>query len=154
MKFEESFVVDAPREVVWRFFEERRPDVGLCIPGAESVEETGEDRYRVRVTQKVGTIGATFDLKAEVKDRVPMDSFAISAVGRSVKGARGDLRAKADIALAPNGTGTKVDLAADVALGGMLGSLGHKVVAQKTAEITREFARALSVLIQAESEAS
>lgn len=83
-----------------------------------------------------------------------MDSFAISAVGRSVKGARGDLRAKADIALAPNGTGTKVDLAADVALGGMLGSLGHKVVAQKTAEITREFARALSVLIQAESEAS
>ncbi len=154
MKFEESFVVDASREVVWRFFEERRSDVGMCIPGAESVEGIGEDRYRVRIAQKVGTIGATFDLKAEVKDRVPIDSLGISAVGRSVKGARGDLRAKANIALAPSGTGTKIDLVADVVLGGMLGSLGHKVIAQKTAEITREFAQALSVLIRGQGEAS
>ncbi|MCZ7528640.1 MAG: SRPBCC domain-containing protein [Acidimicrobiia bacterium] len=151
MRFEESFVVEAPREVVWRFFEERGPDVGMCIPGAESVEETGEDRYRVRVTQKVGTIGATFDLKAEIKDRTPIDALDISAIGRSVKGARGDLRAKAAIALAPNGSGTQIDLVADLALGGMLGSLGHKVIAQKAAEVTREFAQALTKLIQDES---
>ena len=62
MKFEQSFVIEAPRDVVWKYFEEEATVVGMCIPGAESVEPLGNDKYRVIVTQKLGSIGATFDL--------------------------------------------------------------------------------------------
>lgn len=148
MKFEQSFFVAAPRDVVWRYFEDEATVVGMCIPGAESVVPTGEDKYRVVVTQKVGSVGATFDLKAEIKEKQPNEQIHFSAVGRSIKGARGDLRAKASVELREADGGTQIELLADVALGGMLGSLGHKVIVQKAEEVTRDFATGLTDVIQ------
>src|SRR5204863_161140 len=74
--------------------------VTRCIPGVESFEDLGEDKYRVRITQKVGSIGATFDLKAQLDRKDPMHAFEFSAVGRSVKGAAGDMRSKNRLELA------------------------------------------------------
>ena len=148
MKFEQSFVIEAPRDVVWKYFEEEATVVGMCIPGAESVEPLGNDKYRVIVTQKVGSIGATFDLKAEIREKEPNNKIHFSAIGRSVKGARGDLRAKATVDLSEHADGTQVELLADVALGGMLGSLGHKVIVQKAEEVTRQFAVTVTSVIQ------
>lgn len=144
MKFEELFTVDKPRDAVWAFFEEQAETVGRCIPGAQEVEDRGDDHYRVVVTQKVGSVSATFDLKAQIRDKDEPRSMSLSANGRSIKGARGDLRAKATVTLEDDGDGTQVRLEADVALAGMLGSLGHKVIAQKAAEITEQFAATLA----------
>ena len=143
MKVEQYFVVDSPIEEVWRFFENEGERMGMCIAGAQEIVLTEQDKYRVLITQKVGTMSATFDLKAHIYHKDPVSAMAVNVTGRSVKGARGDLRATADIELEPNGGSTTVNIVANVALGGMLGSLGHKVIAKRTAEITDEFARLL-----------
>jgi hypothetical protein len=149
VRVEQSFTVPEPRERVWEFFETEVERVTRCIPGVESFEDLGDDKYRVRITQKVGSIGATFDLKAQLDRKDPMSSFEFSAVGRSVKGAAGDMRSKnrLDVAEADGG-GTALTVTSDVALGGMLGSLGYRVVVSKAKQVTDEFVRNVSEEMQ------
>lgn len=140
MKVEQTFSVPAPTRDVYRFFEQEVERVVRCIPGVEAFEDLGEDRYRVKVTQKVGSMGATFDLKAKLDAKEPHRSFEFSAVGRSVKGAAGDIRSTNRIDLAEGDDGqANLTVTSNLALGGMLGSMGYRVVLQKTKEVTDRF---------------
>ena len=116
----------------------------------QSVDVLGPDRYKVLATQKVGFISATFEMATQVDSKDPLKSLALSSVGKSVKGAIGNLRSKdrVDFEPTPEG-GTRVTLTSEMAVGGMLGALGHKVIASKSREITEKFAQALQVELRA-----
>jgi carbon monoxide dehydrogenase subunit G len=148
MKFEQSFFVAAPRSNVWDFFETQGEAVGACIPGMQEITSTGPDSYHLVITQKVGTLGATFDMKAEIKEKDPISSLKLTAAGRSIKGARGDLRASAVVTLDEVDGGTQVTLNAEVMLAGMLGSLGQKVIAQRAADIIEVFSAELAAKVR------
>jgi hypothetical protein len=67
-----------------------------------------------------------------------------TAVGRSVRGAAGNVRATHVVRLEDGDEGsTRVLLEGDLALGGMLGSVGQKVVAKQAGMVTQSFAVAL-----------
>jgi hypothetical protein len=107
----------------------------------------------VRITQALGPMTATFDVKMRVTARDPGHSMEFTAVGRSVKGAAGNIRATHVVRLQESGEGsTKVRLEGDVALGGMLGSVGQKVVAKQAAVVTQSFAQALAQELSGGSE--
>jgi carbon monoxide dehydrogenase subunit G len=143
MKFEEAFTVPQPPERVFAFFEDVERVAG-CVPGVEQVEIVGEKLSRIRVTQKVGSLSATFDLKMELAERRSNEYLEFSTIGRTVKGAAGVVRATNRVFFEPaDGGGTSVRLASDVALGGMLGSMGHAVVNSKVREVSDAFATAL-----------
>ena len=139
MRFEESFTVDEAPERVWRFFEDPKR-LALCVPGVESVEPLDDERSQVRMTQKVGYLSATFDLRMHVSGLEPGRSIELTSIGRSVRGAVGELRSTNRVELTPQDGKTQVVLVADVAVGGMLGSVGQKVMASKAKEVARQFA--------------
>ena len=143
MQIQETFTVDASPATVWKFFEDVAR-VARCVPGVESIDVLGPDRYKVLATQKVGFISATFEMATQIESRDPLRSLSLASVGKSVRGAVGNLRSKdrVDFEPTPEG-GTRVTLTSEVAVGGMLGALGHKVIASKSREITEKFARAL-----------
>jgi carbon monoxide dehydrogenase subunit G len=149
MQIQETFTVDAPPPTVWKFFEDIER-VARCVPGVQSVDVVGPDRYKVLATQKVGFISATFEMAAQIESKDPLKSLALSSVGKSVKGAIGNLRSKdrLDFEATPEG-GTRVTLTSEVAVGGMLGALGHKAIASKSREITEKFAQALQAELRA-----
>lgn len=149
MQIQETFIVDAPPAAVWSFFEDIER-VARCVPGVQSVEALGPDRYKVLATQKVGFISATFEMATVVESRAPLRSLALASVGKSVKGAVGHLHSKdrVDFEPTPEG-GTRVMLTSEIAVGGMLGALGHKVIASKSKEITGQFALALQSALRA-----
>jgi carbon monoxide dehydrogenase subunit G len=142
MRFDEAFTVPIPRDSVWEFFQDI-PRVAACVPGVEDVSIVDDSVSRVRVTQKVGSMSATFDLKMAITEKRPVEYIEFSAVGRTVKGASGTLRAKNEVRFEEVPQGTGIRLSSDVALGGMLGSMGRNVVASKAKEVTDAFARAL-----------
>ena len=149
MQIKERFTVGAPPETVWRFFEDIER-VARCVPGVQSVDVLGPDRYKVVATQKVGFISATFEMATQIESKEPLKSLALSSVGKSVKGAIGNLRSRdrVDFEPTPEG-GTRVTLTSEIAVGGMLGALGHKAIASKSREITEKFAQALQAQIAA-----
>jgi carbon monoxide dehydrogenase subunit G len=144
VKFEESFTVDHPVEQTWSFFEDpARP--AKCVPGVESVEPLdAEGKSKLVMTQKVGYLSATFNLRWHVSGREPPRSMEITAIGKTIRGAAGELRAKIRIELEPVDGKTQVLLAADFAVGGMLGSVGQKMMALKAREVAAGFAANVS----------
>lgn len=143
MKIQEHFTVSAPPEAVWKFFDDV-PRVVRCVPGVLEVEVLAPDRYRVVVTQKVGFISATFELKTQLETKEPPRLLEFSSVGRTIRGAVGNVRSKDRVDLEPEpGGGSRIRLTSEIALGGMLGALGEKVMASKSRELTQKFAQAL-----------
>ena len=151
MEIRETFTVDASPEVVWRFFEDVQR-VARCVPGVQSVERLEPDRYRLVATEKVGFVSATFDMTTRIESREPMKRLSLASVGKSIKGAVADLRSRdrVDFEPTPEG-GTRLTVTSSLAVGGMLGALGHKAIASKSREITEQFARALRAAIQSAS---
>ncbi|MBV8943669.1 MAG: SRPBCC family protein, partial [Solirubrobacterales bacterium] len=140
MKVQEQFVVAEPASTVWEFFEQV-DRVARCVPGVEDVTVVDDQNSRVRVTQAVGPMSATFDMKMRITARERGRSMEFTGVGRSVRGAAGNVRSTNRVQLeeAENGS-TRVLLESDVALGGMLGSVGQKVVAKQASVVTKAFA--------------
>jgi uncharacterized protein len=144
VKVQEQFVVAGPASTVWEFFEQV-DRVARCVPGVEDVTVVDDENSRVRVTQAVGPMSATFDLKMRITAREPGRSMEFTGIGRSVRGAAGNVRStnRVELEEAENGS-TRVLLESDVALGGMLGSVGQKVVAKQASVVTKSFAEALA----------
>lgn len=144
MKVQEQFIVAGPASTVWEFFEQV-DRVARCVPGVEDVTVVDDENSRVRVTQAVGPMSATFDMKMRITAREPGRSMEFTGIGRSVRGAAGNVRStnRVELEEAENGS-TRVLLESDVALGGMLGSVGQKVVAKQASVVTKSFAQALA----------
>jgi carbon monoxide dehydrogenase subunit G len=142
MKVQQSFVIAQPRERVWEFFEDV-PAVARCVPGVESVEVVDDDQSNVRMTQSVGPMTATFDLKMRITERERGQRMQFTAIGRAVKGAAGNVRTVNTVALEIVEDGTRVSLESDMAMGGVLGSVGSKVIARQASGITAQFATSL-----------
>jgi carbon monoxide dehydrogenase subunit G len=149
MQVQEVFEVKAPTDVVWRFFEDIER-VAKCVPGVKSVEVLSPDRYKVVASQKVGFISATFELTTEIAAREPGAFMEFTSVGKSIAGAVGNLRSRDRVEFTPTDAGgTRVTLTSAVAVGGMLGALGHKAITVKSREMTEKFAAALRAELEA-----
>ena len=150
MKFRHEFRVREGSDKVWRFFE-RPLDVARCIPGVETAEplEDDADSYSVRATQKLGPMSTTFQAKVRITERIAGARIAFTATGKAVRGAVGNFRAQNAVTLMPDGEETCVAVEGEVALAGVLGTVGSAVINKQAARTTAEFAcnleRALSV---------
>jgi carbon monoxide dehydrogenase subunit G len=140
MKFEETFTVDHPLEEAWSFFEDATR-LARCVPGVDSVEPLdAEGKSKLKMTQKVGYLSATFNLRWRVSEFEPMRHLEIVSIGKTISGAVGELRATNRVELEPVEDKTQVRLIADIAVGGMLGSVGQKAMASKAREVAVGFA--------------
>ena len=63
VKLEKTFSVSAPSNDVWNFMTNVKK-VSTCIPGAQYVEDLGENKHSVLLVVKVGPIKSTY--KGEV----------------------------------------------------------------------------------------
>jgi uncharacterized protein len=143
VKVSESFVVPEPREAVWEVVGNVER-VARCLPGVEDVKPLDDGNWNVRVTQSLGPMSATFDAKMHVTEQRPPESISFAATGRTIRGAAGNVRLSNTVRLEDEEAGgTRVLLEADVAMGGMLGSVGQKVIGRQAAAAAKQFADAL-----------
>jgi carbon monoxide dehydrogenase subunit G len=148
MEIREKFIVPAPVELVWNFFQDVE-QVSQCVPGVESVTILEPGRYRVVANQKLGFFSVTFDVTTQLESLEPQKYMQYSSVGRTIKGAVGNLRSRdrVEFVALDDGT-TEVHVICAPALGGMLGAVGHKMILSKSRELTEQFAQALSAHLQ------
>jgi uncharacterized protein len=149
VKLHEEFRIDQPPGAIWSFFEQ--PElVSGCLPGVEEITVLDDDNVGVRATQSIGPMTATFDAKVTVLERVPNELIRFQAIGKSVRGASGNLRSLNAVRLEPSDGSTRVVIDGEVALAGALGSVGQKIVAKQASKVTAEFARNLERALRGE----
>jgi carbon monoxide dehydrogenase subunit G len=155
MKIEKTFDLNHPRDVVWRNMNDVYV-VADCLPGASIVEKLGDNRYKGRMSVKVGPMAAAFDGEIGIESK-PQDWTAIvsgkGADARSSSRATGSMTYRVGEAATPGAT--RVDVVSDINLAGPLAQFGKGTVMQEIAgRITADFVRNFEAHLSAISDAS
>jgi carbon monoxide dehydrogenase subunit G len=119
-----SYSFPAPPERVWQLLMDPSAIAG-CIPGCESLEADGEDRYRARLTVALAAITGTYDGTVVISDKVPYDSYTLGVEGQ---GKPGFVKGVAKITLRPEGGSTTLNLAAALDAGGPIARVGQRLI--------------------------
>jgi len=147
MEFENTFVVGAPVDEVWELLMDVER-VAPCMPGAQVLEQTGDDAYKVAVKVKLGPMTMNYKGDVEILDR---DAAAHHATMRAkAKEARGQGTASANIrmALREEDHGTQASILTEMQMSGKAAAMGQGVIQDVAAALTDTFARNLAALVE------
>ena len=152
MQFESTFDVDAPLDRVWdTVLDVER--VAPTVPGAQVLERTGEDAYRVAIKVKVGPMSMTYQGNVEITER---DETAHRAVMKArAKESRGQGTADADVTMSLSGSNgsTSATVITDVKLTGKVASMGAGVLQDVSGRLVDTFAKNLAAMLESEQPA-
>ena len=136
MKIEGSTEIQAPRARVWDAFLDPNTLV-KAIPGCERLEEVAPGEYKATMKVGVGPIKGTFEGKVRLSDLEPPNRYRMAVDGTGAPGfVRGD--ARMEMSDAENG-GTRVSYSADVQVGGLIASVGQRMLGGVSKMILDQF---------------
>jgi carbon monoxide dehydrogenase subunit G len=124
MKIEGTTDIPASRDRVWAAFLD--PTIlAAAIPGCEKLEAIGPDEYKAVMKVGVGPIKGTFEGKVRLMDQQPPERYRMAVEGT---GAPGFVRGEAVMRLEDAGSATRVAYDADVQVGGLIASVGQRML--------------------------
>src|SRR5215217_4048612 len=147
MHFENRFDVDAPIERVWETVLDVER-VAPTVPGAQVLERTGDDAYKVAITVRVGPMSMTYRGEVEITER---DESAHRAVMKArAKESRGQGTADADVTIVLVGAngGTSATVSTDVQLSGKIATMGQGVLQDVSRRLVETFAGNLAAMLE------
>ncbi len=113
-----------PPERVWTTMLEPE-SLRACIPGCESLTETGERSYDMTLKVGVASIKGTYDGTVKVEDVTPMDSYRLVVSG---SGRPGAVRGDGKLEFHPEDGGTRVSYTGTVSAQGAIARLGNRLL--------------------------
>ena len=147
MEFENAFSVKAPVEEVWATLLDVER-VAPCMPGAQVLERTDDDTFKVGIRVKVGPMSMLYRGEVEIVER---DAAQHRATMRAkAKEARGQGTADATIhmALADQGAATQATIDTQVQLSGKAAAMGQGVIQDVSAKLVETFAENLQAMLE------
>ena len=96
-----------------------------CIPGCDTLEPAGDDRYRARLSVALAAITGTYDGTVQISDKVEPESYRLTVEGQ---GKPGFVKGSVLISLRAEGTSTVVDVNGTVQTGGTIARLGQRLI--------------------------
>jgi uncharacterized protein len=124
MKIEGTNDMPATPERVW--FALLDPEtLATAMPGTEKLEAIGPGEYRAVMKVGVGPVKGTFDGKVRITDQDPPRRYHMAI---EAGGGPGFVRGEATMQLEPTEGGTRVHYDADVQVGGLIASVGQRLI--------------------------
>jgi uncharacterized protein len=118
-------IIDQPQSKVWEALND--PIVLKdCIPGCDTLERVSDTEYKMTMTAAVGPVRAKFNGKLNLSEVNPPVSYTIAFEGSG--GAAGFGKGSAQVALSPEGNGTKLSYSAKAQIGGKLAQVGARLI--------------------------
>lgn len=119
-----TYTFNATPDRVWNLLMD--PGViASCIPGCDTFEPDGEDRYRATLTVALAAITGTYAGTVVLSDKVPHASYRLTAEGQ---GRPGFVKGSSAIALRPEGATTIVEVTGTVQTGGPVARVGQRLI--------------------------
>lgn len=149
MEFENTFQVAAPIDEVWTLLLDVQR-IAPCVPGAQVLEQVGDDAYKVAVKVKLGPM--TMNYKGDIQITGKDDATHEATMSAKAKEARGQGTARADIrmALREGEGGTTASIVTAMQMSGKAAAMGQGVIKDVAGAITDTFAGNLAGMIERE----
>src|SRR5215208_7102734 len=136
MEFENNFDGPAPIDGVYAALLGVQR-VAPCVPGAEVLEQTGDDAYKVAIKVKVGPMSMTYTGDVEIVEK---DEATHRAVMRAkAREARGQGTVNSNVVMTLTGT--------DGQLSGRVASMGRGIIQDVSARIVDQFSENLAAML-------
>ena len=124
MKVEGTYVIPAPLSKVW----EKLMDPGVLqrsMPGCERLEPTGDHSYRAVLKAGVGPVKGTFNGEVTLSDIEPGQGYSMLSRAKSPVGF---VEGSGRVQLVEVEGGTTIHFIGEVKIGGMLASVGGRLI--------------------------
>src|SRR5690349_13995603 len=124
MKVEGAYTFPGQPEQVWALLLDPE-SLRTCIPGVESLTETGPDHWDAVMKVGVAAIKGTYKGKVGIVDKQAPNNYTLQVEG---SGGPGFVKGTAKITLEPAEGGTHVKVEGDGQVGGMLAGVGQRML--------------------------
>jgi carbon monoxide dehydrogenase subunit G len=147
VRIENVFAVPTAPETAWALLTDV-PRVLPCMPGAELERAVNGTTWQVLLHVKLGPISLQFRSTVEQTEVDQANHrVTLSVDAREVRG-RGAAQATITSSLAEADGGTRVSLVTELSLRGAVAQYGRPVVGSVAEELTGQFARCISSLLE------
>ena len=135
MKLEGTYTVRAPRERVWSLLTEPE-NLARCLPGCQKLEATGDNCYAMTLKVGIASISGTYTGTVSLGEITPPSHLRMKVSGR---GTPGFLDGEGSLDLEEQGEETLVRYSGDVHVGGMIASVGQRMLEGAARMILSQF---------------
>ena len=124
MELKGTYRFAGPVSRVWDLLMDTKA-LAACMPGCETFEPIGDDRFRVVFTARVAAISGSFEGTAQIVDKEPPYAYRLIVEGRGRPGfATGQCRVK----LVEEGADVIVDVGGEAQIGGLVAQVGQRLL--------------------------
>jgi carbon monoxide dehydrogenase subunit G len=148
MRFENRFDVAAPLEQVWQTMLDVER-VAPTVPGAQVLERTGEDAYKVAIKVKVGPMSMTYSGEVEITERDPAAHRAVMKARARESRGQGSADADVTMLLSGDAASTQATVTTEVQLSGKVATMGQGVLQDVSGRLVQTFAQNLAAMLEA-----
>lgn len=124
MRIDATYSLPAGRGEVWSRLLQADA-LRSCIPGCQSLDVSGADRWDARLSIGAGPIRGIYTGTVAIVDQTEPASLTLEVEG---KGLPGFVKGRAVIGLVENGSGTTVTVGADAQVGGTVAAVGQRML--------------------------
>jgi carbon monoxide dehydrogenase subunit G len=144
MKITGENIIAADQQTVWEGLND--PVIlRQSIPGCDSLELVGDNKFKATVTTRIGPITAKFNGAVELSDLNPPNGYTLSGSGSA--GAMGNAKGLARVALTPNGAGTKLTYDVDAQVNGKIAQMGSRLIKSTAGLLAGQFFRRFGEIV-------
>jgi hypothetical protein len=128
--------IAAPRQRVWEALND--PEIlRASVPGCQSLEMEGENRFTATVAVKIGPIGARFKGAVSIVDLDPPYGYTLILEGNG--GIAGSVNARAKVRLGEDAGSTPITYEAEARVGGRMAQLGGPIIDASAKRLAGQF---------------
>jgi len=149
MEFDNTFTVAAPIDEVWgAVLDVER--VAPCVPGAQVLEQIGDNAYKVAIRVKLGPVSMIYNGEVEVVEQYPDDRRAVMSARAKESRGQGTADARVEMRLSQDDGTTHGAIHTDVAISGRAAAMGQGIIADVSARLIDTFAANLAQMLAAD----
>jgi carbon monoxide dehydrogenase subunit G len=139
VKLQGTYTLQASRQRLWELLltpEELRE----CLPGCERLTRVGPDTYEATLTIGVAAVKGTYTGRLQILDQEPPSRCRLLVEGT---GSSGFVRGEAAVLLSEEAAGTALVIDADAQVGGLIASVGQRMLGGVARMLLGEFIKRL-----------